>query len=129
MARFSKPPLASLGHCLVTASVKRRQSGCRVAMLISPEILQSLKGRRNLSMRKATSRYALMRVYRGFDGVQGKSCITMTVQSTGESLMSPANSRYGVQLSHGGNRRDIRQSDNCIVPEKPGNDGGGKAVA
>ena len=69
MARFSKPPLASLEHCLVTASVKRRQSGCRVAMLISPESLQSLKGRRSLSMRKATSRYALLRVYRGFDGV------------------------------------------------------------
>jgi len=69
MARFSKPPLASLGHCLVTASVKRRQSGCRVAMLISPEILQRLKGRRSLAMRKATSRYALLRVYRGFDGV------------------------------------------------------------
>ena len=69
MARFSKPPLASLGHCLVTASVKRRQSGCRGAMLISPESLQSLKGRRSLTMRKATSRYALLRVYRGFDGV------------------------------------------------------------
>ncbi len=69
MVRFSKPPLASLGHCLVTASVKRRQSGCRVAMLISPEILQSLKGRRSLTMRKATSWYALLRVYHGFDGV------------------------------------------------------------
>ena len=90
MARFSKPPLASLGHCLVTASVKRRQLGCRVAMSESSEILQSLKGRRSLAMRKATSRYALMRVYRGFDGVQGQSCITMTVQSTGESLMSLA---------------------------------------
>ena len=69
MAGFSKPPLASLGHCLVTASVKRRQLGCRVAMLISSESSQSLKGRRSLSMRKATSRYALLRVYRGFDGV------------------------------------------------------------
>ena len=35
----------------------------------SSEILQSLKGRRSLAMRKATSRYALLRVYRGFDGV------------------------------------------------------------
>ena len=59
MERFSKPPLASLGSCLVTASVKRRQLGCRVAMLISPESLQSLKGWRSLSMRKATSLYAL----------------------------------------------------------------------
>ena len=39
MARFSKPPLASLGRCLVTASVKRRQLGNRVAMLLSFEIL------------------------------------------------------------------------------------------
>lgn len=69
MVRFSKPPLASLGHCLVTVSVKRRQSGCRVAMLISSEILQSLKGRRSLAMRKATSWYALVRVYHGFNGV------------------------------------------------------------
>ena len=35
----------------------------------SSEILQSLKGRRNLFMRKATSWYALPQVYRGFDGV------------------------------------------------------------
>jgi len=53
----------------------------------------------------------------------------MTVQSTGESLMSPAISRYGVQLSHGGNRKDSRQSDIFIVPEKPGNAGGGKGDA
>ena len=60
--RSSKPLLASLERRPVTAVVKRRQSGCRVAMLISSEILQGLKGRRSSSMRKATSRYAIMRV-------------------------------------------------------------------
>ena len=87
MARFSKQLFASLGCCLVAASAKRKQSGCRVATSVSSEILQSHKSRRSLVMRKATSRYAIMRVYCGIDGVQGQSCITMTVQSTGESLM------------------------------------------
>ena len=98
MARFSKPPLASLGHCLVTASVKRRQSGCRVAMLISLESLQSLKGRRSLSMRKATSRYALLRVYRGFDGVT-EPIMYYNDRSVnrGEPDVSCV-SKYGVQL-------------------------------
>ena len=90
MVRPSKPPLASLGRWLVTAGVKRRQSGCRVAMLVSPEILQCFKGRRSLSMRKATSRYALCEYIVASAGSQSQSCITMTVQSTGESLMSPA---------------------------------------
>ena len=98
MARFSKPPLASLGHCLVTASVKRRQSGCRVAMLISPEILQSLKGRRSLSMRKATSRYALMRVYCDFDGVTEPIMYhNDRAVNRGEPDVSCV-SKYGVQL-------------------------------
>lgn len=88
MARFSKPPLASLGHYLVTVSVKRRQLECRVAMLISPEILQGLEGRRSLSMRKTTSQYAICEYAVASTGSQSQSCITMTVQSTGESLLS-----------------------------------------
>ena len=90
MVRPSKSPLASLGRWLVTAGVKRRQSGCRVAMLVSPEILQSLEGRRSLTMRKAISQYALCECTVALTGSQSQSCITMTVQSTGESLMSPA---------------------------------------
>ena len=98
MARFSKPPLASLGHCLVTASVKRRQLGCRVAMSESSEILQSLKGRRSLAMRKATSRYALMRVYCGFDGVTEPIMYhNDRVVNRGEPDIS-CESKYGVRL-------------------------------
>jgi len=98
MARFSKPPLASLGHCLVTASVKRRQSGCRVAMLVSPEILQSFKGRRSLSIRKATSQYALTRVYCGFDGVtEPIMYYSGRAVNRGEPDVSCVN-KYGVQL-------------------------------
>ena len=91
MVRLSKPPLASLGRCLVTAGVKRRQLGCRVAMLVSPESSQCLKGRRSLSMRKATSQYALCEHTVTLAGAQSQSDITMAVQSTGESLMSLAN--------------------------------------
>ena len=98
MVRFSKPPLASLGRCLVTASVKRRQLGCRVAMLVSPEILQSFKGRRSLSMRKATSQYALMRVYCGFDGVaEPIMYYNGRAVNRGEPAVS-CESKYGVQL-------------------------------
>ena len=78
MVRSSKPPLASLGRCLVTASVKRRQSGCRVAMLVSPEILQRFKGRRSLTMRKATSRYALCEYIVALTGSQSQQLIPRT---------------------------------------------------
>ena len=40
-------------------------------MLLSPEILQSLRGRRSLAMRKAASRHAIARVCRGSGGVRG----------------------------------------------------------
>lgn len=69
--RPSESPLASLECCLVTGRAKRRQSGSRVAMLLSLEALQSLKGRRSLSKRKTTSWYAVPRVYYDFGGVRG----------------------------------------------------------
>ena len=67
-------------------------------MRISPEILQSLKGRRTLIMRKATSRYALVRVYRGFDG--GTEPIMYhngRAVNRGEPVAS-CESKYGGQL-------------------------------
>ena len=85
-ARCSEPPLASLERCLVTGKAKRRQSGNRVEMLLSFEILQSLKGRRSLSMRKATSQQTLSESVVALAESEGQSCFTMTSQSTGESL-------------------------------------------
>lgn len=55
MARCSEPPLESLECYLITGKAKRRQLGNRVEMLLSSKILQSLRGRRSLPMRKATS--------------------------------------------------------------------------
>lgn len=40
-------------------------------MLLSPEISQSLRGRRSLSMRKVASRHAIARECRGSGGVGG----------------------------------------------------------
>ena len=77
-ARRSEPPLASLGCCLVTDRIKRRQSGNRVEKLWSFEILQSLKGRRSLSMRKATSQYTLSEFAVALAESEGQSCFTMT---------------------------------------------------
>lgn len=89
MARRSEPPLASLECWLVTDGAKRRQLGNRVVMLLSFEILQSLEGRRSLTMRKATSQQAI-KIQCEFAVAsaesEGQSCFTMTIQSTGESL-------------------------------------------
>ena len=69
MARFSKPPLASLEHCLVTASVKRRQSGCRVAMLIQPRNFTESQRPTQFIHAEGNIMICVMRVYRGFGGV------------------------------------------------------------
>ena len=55
-------------------------------MLLSFEILQSIKGRRSLSMRKATSQQTLSESVVTLAESEGQSCFTMTNQSTGESL-------------------------------------------
>ena len=52
----------------------------------------------------------------------------VTIQSTGESLMSLAFFKYGRQRWNGGCQTDIRQSDSFIVPKKLGNSGGGKGA-
>jgi len=71
-------------------------------MLLSFEILQSLKGRRSLAMRKATSQQTLSETAVALTESEGQSCFTMTSQSTGESLWFPAKQitaacRYDVQ--------------------------------
>lgn len=86
MARRSEPPLASLECYLVTDKAKRRQLGNRVVKLLSSEILQRFKGRRTLSMRKATSQQTLCESVVALAESEGQSCFTMTIQSTGESL-------------------------------------------
>lgn len=55
-------------------------------MLLSFEILQSIKGRRSLAMRKATSQQTLSESVVALTESEGQSCSTMTNQSTGESL-------------------------------------------
>ena len=62
-------------------------------------------------------------------GSKSQSCITMTVQSTGESLMSPAKAGtvYNYKMKETG--RTAGSQTPRIVPMKPGNDGGGKADA
>ena len=67
-----------------------------------------------------------MRVYCDFNGVQSQSCITMAVQSTGESLMSLALASmvYNYEMEES---KRISGSQMPHSTEEASNDGGGKA--
>ena len=60
-----------------------------------------------------------MRVYHGFNGVQGQPCITMTMQSTGESLMSLARASMVYNYETEESKRISGSQMPRIVPKKP----------